>query len=129
MARFLLDEHVNPAVSVQLRRKGHDAISVHEVPCVGLPDAEVLTVAAGLRRALVTYNVVDFEALAAEWFARGRSHNGIVLVHEKTISQRRVGALVRVLAALADRYPGARALDDQVIYLTGEKGEGRKDPT
>jgi hypothetical protein len=80
----------------------------------------VLELAVAQRRSVVTYNVIDFEALAGQWFARNRSHSGIVLVHEKTIPQRTVGGLVRALASLADRYPGPRALDDQVIYLTRE---------
>jgi len=120
VARFLLDEHINPGVAIQLRRKGYDAISVHDGEHLGLLDPEVLELAAAQRRAIVTYNIIDFEALASQWFARNRSHGGIVLVHEKTIPQRTVGRLVRALASVADRYPGPRALDDQVIYLTRE---------
>ncbi len=120
MARFLLDEHINPSVAIQLRRKGYDATSVHEGNRVGLLDPQVLELAAAQRRAIVTYNIIDFEALASQWFARNRSHSGIVLVHEKTIPQRTVGGLVRALAVLADRYPGPRGLDDQVIYLSRE---------
>jgi len=120
VARFLLDEHINPSVAIQLRRKGCDAISLHEGHHLGLLDHEVLELAAAQCRSIVTYNVIDFEALAGQWFARNRSHSGIVLVHEKTIPQRTVGGLVRALASLADRYPGPRALDDQVIYLTRE---------
>ena len=120
MARFLLDEHINPTVAIQLRRKGCDAISLHEGHHLGLLDPEVLELAAAQRRSIVTYNVIDFEALASQWFARNRSHSGIVLVHEKTIPQRAVGGLVRALASLADRFPGPCALDDQVIYLTRE---------
>jgi predicted nuclease of predicted toxin-antitoxin system len=118
--RFLLDEHINPAVAIQLRRKGYDAASIHETEHLGLHDPEVLELAAAQRRSLVTYNIVDFEALAGQWFARGLGHSGIVLVHERTIPQRTVGKLVRALAALAVRFPGPRALDDQVIYLTRE---------
>lgn len=120
MARLLVDEHINPVVAAQLRRKGYDVISVHEGEKVSQPDHEVLELAVAQRRAIVTYNIVDFEALAAQWFGRGLSHSGIVLVHEKTIPQRSVGRLVRALAALADRFPGPRALDDQVIFLTRE---------
>jgi predicted nuclease of predicted toxin-antitoxin system len=120
LPRFLLDEHINPAVAIQLRRTGYDATSIHETEHLGLLDSGVLELAAAQHRALVTYNIVDFEALAAQWFARGLSHSGIVLVHERTISQRTVGGLVRALARLADRHPGPRALDDQVIYLTRE---------
>ena len=120
MARFLLDEHINPSVAIQLRRKGYDAISVHDSKHLGLPDPEVLELAVAQRRSVVTYNIIDFEALASQWFARNRSHSGIILVHEKTIPQRTVGGLVRALAILADRYPGPRALDYQVIYLTRE---------
>lgn len=121
MPRFLLDEHVNPAVAIQLRRKGYDVISVHETPYQGLPDFGVLEVGAAQHRAVVTYNITDFEGLAGQWFTRGQHHSGIVLVHERTISQRTVGALVRALARLADQYPGLRSLDDQVIYLTRER--------
>ena len=120
MPRFLLDEHINPAVAAQLRRKGYDAVSVHDENHLALIDAKVLELAANERRAVVTYNIVDFEALAREWFARGLRHSGIVLVHERAIPQRTVGGLVRALAGLADRHPGPRSLDDQVIYLSRE---------
>ncbi len=120
MARFLLDEHINPAVAVQLRRKGYDAVSIYESGGAGGGDTEVLELATSQHRAIVTFNITDFEALAAQWFARGMSHGGIVLVHSKTIPQQSVGGLVRALAKLADQFPGPRALEDQVIFLTRE---------
>ena len=84
-------------------------------------DAEVLELGATQHRALVTYNTVDFEALAGQWFAPGQRHSGIVLVSERTISQRAVGGLVRGLPRLAGQYPGVRPFDDQAIYLTRER--------
>ena len=120
MARFLLDEQINPAAAIQLRRKGYDATSLYKAGGAGSADAEVLERATAEHRAVVTFNVVDFEALAAQWFAGGKGHGGIVLVHAKTIPQESVGKLVRALARLADRFPGTRSLEDQVIYLTRE---------
>ena len=43
-----------------LRHAGHDVLSVGELGCNGLPDAQVFAQAQSQERALLTHNVADF---------------------------------------------------------------------
>lgn len=50
--------------------------------------------------ALLTFNVADFVALAAKWYAEGREHAGIILSEQ--LSRRRFGTLLRLALRLLD---------------------------
>jgi NADPH-dependent 2,4-dienoyl-CoA reductase/sulfur reductase-like enzyme len=102
-ARLLLDEMLTGAIAEQLRARGHDVTAVVEEPALtGLSDDEILAAAAADRRTPVTANITDFVPLDQRYRARGRTHNGIVLVSAKTFPQDRafVGALVAALDGL-----------------------------
>ncbi len=77
---------------------------------------EQLAGAASEQRALVTYNIADFQELLAEWAHRGLTHWGIIFVSEKTISQRSIGPLIRALERLD--FPEKDALLNQALYVT-----------
>ncbi len=49
-----------------LRHAGHDVLSVAELGCNGLPDAQVFAQAQAQGRTLLTHNVADFLALAQQ---------------------------------------------------------------
>lgn len=115
--RLLLDEQINPAVAVQLREKGFDVVAVDELGTRGASDPEQLAAAASQKRALVTYNIVDFYELLTQWSQRGVTHWGIIFVSEKTIPQRAVGALVRALESLLQECKAEDALLNQALYL------------
>jgi predicted nuclease of predicted toxin-antitoxin system len=119
--RLLLNEQINPRVAIELRNKGHDAITPNELGTRGASDSEQLTVAASERRALVTYNIGDFKRLLIEWTRRSLPHWGIIFVSEKTISQRSVGPLVKTLHLLLKDFPAEDALHNQAVHLTKEK--------
>ena len=117
--RLLLDEHINPGVARQLRKKGYDVVSVEEARMREASDDQLLGFAVGERRVLVTYNIRDFQLLISEWHRVGRHHSGIIFVNEKTVSQKTVGPLVRTLKKLLDKLPRSPGwLDDQGIFLT-----------
>ena len=74
-------------------------------------DEQVLQLAVGEARSVVTLNIVDFAALDSAWKASDRSHAGIVYVATSTFPQNKgfIGALVRVL----DHAIGAGRLPDR----------------
>ena len=104
-----------------LTKKGYDVLSVQDALAKGRSDQEFLAFATQEGRALVTYNIVDFEALARDWMTKGKEHYGIILVHEKSISQRQPSPLIRALATLCNRSPSPRSLFSQTIFLTSEE--------
>lgn len=69
--RLHLDEHISPRVASQLRKYGFDATSSHEAALLSLSDEAQLDHAVSERRAIVTFNVVDFMALHDERLAKG----------------------------------------------------------
>lgn len=116
--RLLLNEQINPRVATELRRKGHDVVSASELGTRGASDSEQLAAALAAHRALVTYNIADFQALLMEWAHKALPHWGIIFVSEKTISQRSIGPLVRALQRLLTDFPAKDALQNQAVHLT-----------
>jgi predicted nuclease of predicted toxin-antitoxin system len=116
LVRLLLDEHINPEVARQLRRRGADAITLSEARMRGAGDEQVLAFASTEERVLVTYNIGDFRQLQIEWHRLARRHAGIVFVSEKSVPQRDPGGLVKALRRLLQQYPGGLA--DQALFLT-----------
>jgi hypothetical protein len=80
--RLLLDAHVSGrTVGKALIEGGHDVRALDsEIELEGLPDPQVLALAAAEGRVLVTANIRDFEPLLREWAGATRSHAGVILV-------------------------------------------------
>lgn len=82
--RILLDAHISGRTvgrGLAGGEVGHDVRALDsEAELEGLPDPEVLELAASEGRVLVTANVRDFAPLLAEWAGEGRSHAGVILV-------------------------------------------------
>jgi predicted nuclease of predicted toxin-antitoxin system len=80
--RLLLDANLSPrGIAVKLRENGHDVLALAEdATFEGLPDPEVLELAASQKRILITRNSRDFAPLAREWAQAGRSHAGLILI-------------------------------------------------
>lgn len=114
---LLLDEMITGAVAADLRGRRHDVVAVAADPSLwGLPDEELLAVAADSGRALVTVNVKDFVPLDQRYKASGRAHGGLALITAKSFPQDRsfVGAVVRAL----DQLLNDDVMDaDEVIFL------------
>lgn len=94
--KLLLDENISPKVAEILRREnGIDAVHVRDRGGLGTLDHEVLDLAFGEDRILVTSNVADFVELA-----RARDlHAGIVLLEEGDLLRDEQLAVVRVAVA------------------------------
>lgn len=99
---LLLDEMLAPTLADVLSDAGCDTASVSAVPELrGIPDAEVLELAAAQARILVTDNIRDFVPLSKAWAAAGRTHPGLILISSKTfpMSSKRIGSIAAALLA------------------------------
>jgi hypothetical protein len=99
-----LDEDLSPTTAEWLRRRGVDAVSVHEVGARGLSDHDQLTRAAEDGRCLVTRNRDDFLRLTLQCFQDYRPHAGLLIV-PYSFPGDRVALLVEALAAHAATHP------------------------
>ena len=117
--RLLLDEHLSPIVATELRGLGHDAVAVAERPELrGRSDDEIFAAAAADRRAIVTFDVVDYVALVHRSIQLRRAHGGVVLLSPARMSSgRAMGGLVADLAALMAAHPADDAFSDRVEWL------------
>jgi predicted nuclease of predicted toxin-antitoxin system len=98
--KLYLDEHIWSGLPAALNRLGFDAIHACALGYVGWEDSEQLAYAASQGRAILTFNVADFELLATEWFFFGREHAGIVLSDQISIGEL-LHRLERLLARLS----------------------------
>ena len=117
--RVLLDEMYSDAVAIELRARGHDAISVREAdaPLAGAPDDEVLKAAEADGRSLVTENVRDYRPLETALLAEGRHHHGIIYTTDHQFPRgnpRTLSLLVKALDALLKDPP---LMSDRSIFL------------
>ena len=113
--KLYLDEDLALAIAAALRKRRVDTVSVHELGNVELGDREQLIFATRQGRCLVTGNARDFRSLGHDAVAQRRPHAGIVLC-PPWIHGPKVGAIVKALVEIAERYPGGRGEYD-VIYL------------
>lgn len=111
--RLLLDEHYSPRIAQQLRRRGHDVVSVSErTELIGVSDSDLLRLAAAERRSIVTENVADFIELTRHFAAREEDHYGIVFVSSRfPRSRTTIGVFVRQLG----RFLRVRRADDALL--------------
>ncbi|GAB1420699.1 hypothetical protein MASR2M15_08110 [Anaerolineales bacterium] len=78
--RLYLDENLSPKIAVQLRRRGVDIVTVHELGLTGDTDENHLQLSTKLERSLVTADT-DFLIMAAE----GVQHAVLFLVFKRTL--------------------------------------------
>lgn len=99
--KLLVDEMYPPALALQIRDRGHDAIAVAErAELRSRPDPAVFEAAQTERRTVVTENIRDYVPLAAEWDRRGRLHHGLVLVHRGRYPRGAAGTIGRMVTEL-----------------------------
>jgi hypothetical protein len=107
-----------PTLVGALGEHGVDAMTVAELAFAGRPDPDVLELAVAEDRVLLTENVADFAALAADWLLAGRRHPGILIALSSRFSRRPGGraAIAAAIAAVADE-----ELADRVIFLEAQR--------
>ena len=94
--KALLDEQLSPQIAALLRQTGLDVEAVADRPdLIGRSDIHVFEISCGEDRAVITNNIRDFRALAAQWLAQGRIHAGLILLPS---SRTRTRAAITMLA-------------------------------
>jgi predicted nuclease of predicted toxin-antitoxin system len=104
--KLLLDEMHAPAIAEQLRARGHDVVSVHDVAyraLEGEPDEKVWAAAIAENKALVTENVQDFRRLDAGALAHEQPRARLIFTTDRQFPRgdpATIGRLVTALDAL-----------------------------
>ena len=124
--RLALDHHYSPVIAERLRRSGLDAVAVSERDWHAEDDEPLLTLLASERRALLTNNVADFDAIARRWQAEGRAHWGLVFTSDSSMPRTRatIGAYTGALEVLMRAHPGEDSHVDRVHWLTRPSAAG-----
>jgi hypothetical protein len=121
MLKFLLDEHISPAVADGMRRRNR-LLVVHcmsewkDGSFLGQDDFSCLLEAAAQKMTLVTYDCRTIPPLLKTWAEEGRTHGGVIFVDEKTISPADIGGLVGALTHLY-KVMGKWDWADRVCFL------------
>jgi predicted nuclease of predicted toxin-antitoxin system len=112
--KLLLDEMYPASLAERLRESEIDAHTVTDLGLGGASDPEVFAAANTAGYVLLTENVQDFAAIAAEHSAAGGHHPGILIALSNRFSRRPAGqaALIVAIEAIQDE-----ALEDRVVYL------------
>lgn len=108
MARLYADEDFDRTVVVELRRLGHDTLTIQEDGCGnrGVPDYGVLAIAKHIDRAVLTFNRPDFIRLHDQ----SAEHKGIIAC---TRDPDATALAVRIHAAIEE----CASLDGQLLRI------------
>jgi predicted nuclease of predicted toxin-antitoxin system len=103
--RLLLDANLSPrGIAARLRDAGHDVLVLAEDSTFqGLPDPQVLALAASEERICVTRNSRDFAPLAREWAEAQRPHAGLILIW--TLDHGHSAEIVAGIERYLERWP------------------------
>lgn len=107
MLRFLLDEHISPAVCsiVRVRRSQISIESLLEWrggSLRGKDDHIVLASAAEAGYTLVTYDLRTIPSLLRAWAATGLEHQGVVFIDERTYRPQDFTGIADALVRISD---------------------------
>ncbi len=107
--KLLIDEMCPPVIAERLRKAGHDAVSVIELPdLIGQDDAEVCEFAIASVRSVVTENAADFLVLVKDRSVVSRPAPSLLITSNRAFPRHSpsfVGRAVRALAAFCDTHP------------------------
>jgi hypothetical protein len=120
--RLFLDAHISARrVAAPLRKKGHDVRAADEERELdGLTDEELLSIAAGEGRILVTFDVKDFPVIARRWAEAGHAHAGCAIV--VGIDHGEFGAMLQAITDELQRRPQQADWSDLTLFLARTRG-------
>jgi predicted nuclease of predicted toxin-antitoxin system len=118
--RLLLDEMYSPAIADELRVRGHDVASIHDLgyaAVTGASDVDVLAAAQREERILVTENVRDYRPLESGLIAGGSHHAGLIYTSNRQFPRGGPGTTGRLVRALDALLRDAPDLRDRSMFL------------
>lgn len=119
--RLLLDEMISPRIARELRDHGHDvqAVKRDRPDLASRGDRELIRTMATERRAIVTNDIADFQAIHDQLLAAGGEHYGIIFTFDATMPRSRDATphWVQTLAALLAEHTSDDSLRNRVRHL------------
>ena len=106
-----LDENVQILIGRIIQSHGFKAVTTQDVGRKGASDSEQLKYANEQGYAILTHDRFDFEDLAAEYFATGKNHCGIVILADNSPQE-----IARRMIAVLNDFT-ADEMKNQIIYI------------
>jgi len=106
-----LDENVHVLIAKIIQSHGFKAVTTQDVGRKGASDPAQLQYAAERGYAILTHNRTDFEELAAEYFASGKNHCGIVILADNSPQE-----IARRMISILNDFT-ADEMTNQIIYI------------
>ncbi len=115
--RLFLDAHISgPRIARALRERGHDVRAADEERALdGLEDEQLLALAAGEGRVMITFDVKDFTVIARRWAEAGRTHAGLGIV--VGIDTGSFGEILTALSCELDARPAELQWSDLTLFI------------
>jgi predicted nuclease of predicted toxin-antitoxin system len=95
--RFYCDEHIHPAITNALRRRGVDILTAQEADMLGVPDEKHLQYATSQERVILTQDA-DFLRI----HKTGTPHHGIVYAPQSTPTGEMIQGLILIYQVLTE---------------------------
>jgi predicted nuclease of predicted toxin-antitoxin system len=120
--RLLLDEMISPRIARELRESGHDvqAVKKDRPDLVSRSDSELIRQMAAERRAIVTNDIADFQAIHERLAAAGDEHSGMIFTFDATMPRTKdaIPDWVESLSALLRAHTDDDALRNRIHHLS-----------
>jgi predicted nuclease of predicted toxin-antitoxin system len=118
---LLLDEMISPRIARELRDHGHDvqAVKRDRPDLASRDDRELIRAMATERRAIVTNDIADFQAIHDQLLAAGDEHYGMIFTFDATMPRSK-GATphwVQTLSELLAEHTSDESLRNRVHHL------------
>ncbi len=119
--RLLLDEMISPRIARELRELGSDvqAIKRDRPDLSGRGDRELVDEMAAERRAIVTNDIADFQAVHDQLVAAGDEHFGMIFTFDRTLPRTKAATSrwVQVLSGLLAEHPRDDSLCSRIQHV------------
>ena len=106
-----LDENVHVLIARIIQSHGFKAVTTQDVGRKGVSDSEQLEYASREGYVILTHDRRDFEELAAEYFAAGKEHCGIVILADNSPQE-----IARRMITILNDFT-ADEMTNQIIYI------------
>lgn len=119
--RLLLDEMISPRIARALREHGYDvqAVKQDRPDLAGRGDRKLVQQMATERRAIVTNDIADFQAIHDRLLAAGDEHYGMIFTFDATMPRTKhaIPRWVRALTELLTEHTREDSLRNRIHHL------------